>query len=60
MLRLAVSSLQRVILEVLGDELRAPAVAADLHGFVTRTIEFGLDGVEAGYEEVGKLPEASH
>ena len=49
----ALLSFQRVFYEVLAADPRAAPLQAHLHELVTRTIEFGLDGVEAGYEEAG-------
>ncbi len=49
----ALLSFQRVFYEVLAADPRAAALQPHLHELVTRTIEFGLDGVEAGYEEAG-------
>jgi hypothetical protein len=57
-LRAALLSFQRVFFEVLAGDPRAAALRAELHELVTRTIEFGLDGVEAGYEEAGQPLEA--
>jgi hypothetical protein len=53
----ALLSFQRVFYEVLAADPRAAPLQAHLHELVTRTIEFGLDGVEAGYEEAGPAPE---
>lgn len=51
--RAALLSFQRVFQETLSNDPRAAALQFHLHELVTRTIDFGLDGVEAGYEEAG-------
>lgn len=50
-LRAALHTFQRVLLEVLDRDPRAAALAPELHELIAHTIDFGLDGVEAGYEE---------
>lgn len=53
----ALLSFQRVFHEVLAGDPRTAALQPHLHELVTRTIEFGLDGVESGYEEAGATAE---
>jgi nucleoside-diphosphate-sugar epimerase len=50
-LRSALHTFQRVLFEVLAADPRARALEPALHELVSHTIDFGLDGVEAGYEE---------
>lgn len=50
-LRAALHTFERVLLEVLGDDPRIAALEPALREIVRHTIDFGLDGVEAGYEE---------
>ena len=57
-LRAALHSFQRVFQQVLSADPRAAALQPYLDSLVTRTIEFGMDGVEAGYEEAGAAPAA--
>lgn len=55
-LRAALLSFERVFHDVLSTDPRAAALQQHLHELVTRTIEFGMDGLEAGYEEAGEPP----
>ena len=50
-LRAALHTFQRVLLEVLATDPRVAALEPELSGLLRHTIDFGLDGVEAGYEE---------
>ena len=50
-LRAALHTFERVLFEVLATDPRAAALEPGLHDLVEHTIAFGLDGVEAGYEE---------
>lgn len=58
-LRAALLSFQRVFDEIVAADPRAAALQPQLQELVTRTIEFGLDGVEAGYEETGAAAASS-
>lgn len=51
----ALVSFQKVFYDVLAADPRAATLQPHLHELVTRTIEFGLDGVEAGYEEAAAM-----
>lgn len=55
-LRAALHSFERVFHDVLSTDPRAAALEPHLVELVTRTIEFGMDGLEAGYEEAGEPP----
>ena len=55
-LRAALLSFERVFHDVLATDPRAAALQPHLHELVHRTIEFGMDGLEAGYEEAGEPP----
>lgn len=50
-LRAALHTFQRILFEVLAADPRARELEPALHELVEHTIDFGLDGVEAGYEE---------
>lgn len=50
-LRAALQTFRRVLLDVLAGDPRSLALEPALREIVEHTIDFGLDGVEAGYEE---------
>ena len=55
-LRAALATFDRICRQQFGSDPRAAAVSELLYELVTRTIDFGLDGIEEAYEELG--PEA--
>lgn len=55
-LRGALLSFERVFHYVLSTDPRAAALEPHLNELVHRTIEFGMDGLEAAYEEAGEPP----
>jgi nucleoside-diphosphate-sugar epimerase len=57
-LRAALALFERQLQQELASDARTAALAAPLHDLVTRTIEFGFDGIDAAYDEAGLGDEA--
>jgi nucleoside-diphosphate-sugar epimerase len=57
-LRAALALFERQLHEELASDARTAALSTPLNDLVTRTIEFGFDGIDAAYDEAGLGDEA--